>query len=67
LRRRKIPEKSRFDEESAAINLNPKTLAERTQVPLKRTTLNADGRGCAERSPDKGAIKHHRNIHLASF
>jgi hypothetical protein len=47
LRTRKIPKKSHFDEEGAAINLQPKTFAECTQVPLKRATLNTDGRGCA--------------------
>jgi hypothetical protein len=50
LRTRKIPKKSHFDEESTAINLQPKTFAECTQVQLKRATLNTDGRGCVARS-----------------
>jgi hypothetical protein len=61
LRSRKIPEKSRFDEESAAINLQPKTFAECTSVPLKRAIVNTDGRGCVARSLNKGATKRHRN------
>jgi hypothetical protein len=56
-----------FDEESAAINLQPKTFAECTQVPLKRATLNTDGRGCVARSPDKGTTKRLRNTHQMSF
>jgi formiminotetrahydrofolate cyclodeaminase len=67
LRTRKIPKKSHFDQESAAINLQPKTFAECTQVPLKRATLNTDGRGCVARSPDKGTTKRHRNTHQTSF
>jgi hypothetical protein len=63
LQSRKLSEKSRFDEESAAINLQPKTFAECTQVLLKRATLNTDGRGCFARSPGKGATKCHRNTH----
>jgi hypothetical protein len=38
LRTRKLPKKSQFDEESAAINLQPKRFAECTQVPLKRAS-----------------------------
>jgi hypothetical protein len=44
-----------------------KTFAECTQVPLKRATLNTDGRGCVARSPDKGTTKCHRNTHQTSF
>jgi hypothetical protein len=67
LRTRKIPKKSHFDEESSAINLQPKTFAECTQVPVKRATLNTDGRGCVARSPDKGTTERHRNTHQTSF
>jgi ribosomal protein L44E len=52
----KFRRKSHFDEESAAINSQPKTFAERTQVPLKRATLNTDCRGCVARSLNKGTI-----------
>jgi hypothetical protein len=67
LRTRKFPKKSHFDQESAAINWQPKTFAECTQVPLKRATLNTDGRGYVARSPDKGTTKRHRNTHQMSF
>jgi hypothetical protein len=52
-----------IDEESAAINLQPETFTECTPVPLKRATLNTDGRSCVARSPDKGTTKRHRNTH----
>jgi hypothetical protein len=42
LRIGKVPKKSHFDEESVAINLQPKAFAEGTQVPLKRATLNTN-------------------------
>jgi hypothetical protein len=38
-----------------------------TQVPLKRATLNTDGRGCVARSPGKGTTKRHRNTHQTSL
>jgi hypothetical protein len=41
LRTRKIPKKSHFDEESAAINLQPKPFAECTQVPLKLMAIGS--------------------------
>jgi hypothetical protein len=61
LRSGKSPEKSRFDEESGAINLQPKTFPECTPVPLKPAIVNTDGRGCDARTFNKGATKHHRN------
>jgi hypothetical protein len=42
MRSGKISEKSRFDEESAAGNLQRKKHPECTQVPLRRPTFNTD-------------------------
>jgi hypothetical protein len=61
---RKKSEKSCFNEESAAISLQPKKFAESTQVPLKRATLNTDGRG---RVANKGATKRKRHRNINTF
>jgi hypothetical protein len=67
LRSRKISEKSRFNEEDATINLEPKPVAEDTRAPPKEATLSSDGRGCVVRSLNKRATKRHRNAHQTSF
>jgi hypothetical protein len=66
LRSRKISEKSRFNEENAVINLQPKPVAEYTEEPPKGTTLSTDGRGCVVRFLHKRATKRHRNLILTA-
>jgi hypothetical protein len=61
LRSRKISEKSRFNEENAAVNLQPKPVAEYTEEPPKGATLSIDGRGCVVRFLHKRATKRHFN------
>jgi hypothetical protein len=66
LRSRKSSEKSRFNEENAAITLQPKPVAEYTEEPPKGATLSTDGRGCVVRFLHKRATKHHRNVILTA-
>jgi hypothetical protein len=56
--------KARFEEKNAAINLQPNTVAERTQESPKEATLSTCGRGCeccVVRSLDKRVTKRHFN------